>query len=89
MGRGDLGLRTELGRGDLGLRTELGRGDLSLRDRLGLGDLSLRDRLGTGQLSLDQLRAELLNRQFYADLGLRAEDQYNYWNDPLRTSVSR
>ena len=37
--------------------------------------------------SLDQdwQRALLNNNQFMADLGLRAENQYNYWNDPLRT----
>jgi len=37
--------------------------------------------------SLDQdwQRALLNNNQFMADIGLRAENQYNYWNDPLRT----
>lgn len=85
----ELGLNRELGLGDLGLRRELGLGDLSLRKELGLGDLGLRKDLGFAGLDLDRLKAELMNRQFYADLGLRAEDQSNYWRDPLRTSATR
>ena len=79
----DLSLQGELGFGRLGLDTELGRGQLGL----GQGRLDLDAELGRGQLSLDQLRNAMLNQQFYADLGLRSEEQYNYWNDPLRTKV--
>lgn len=45
--------------------------ELDLRRELGLGQLGLDTELGRGQLELDRLRNELLNRQFYADLGLR------------------
>ena len=66
---GELDLSRELGLGRLGLDTELGRGNLDL----GIGRLGLDTELGRGQLSLDQLRNELLNRQFYADLNLRQQ----------------
>lgn len=81
----------ELGISDrsLGLERELGLGDLGLRRELGMGDLGLRRDLGFAGLDMDRLKAELLNRQFYADLGLRAEDQSNYWNDPLRKTATR
>jgi hypothetical protein len=78
-----LSLQGELGFGRLGLDAELGRGGLSL----GQGRLGLDTELGRGNLSLDQLRAAMQNNQFYADLGLRAEEQSNYWDDPLRKRV--
>ena len=59
--------------GELDLSRTLGLGRLGLDSELGRGDLALRGELGRGQLSLDQLRNELLNRQFYADLNLRQQ----------------
>lgn len=70
---GELDLSRTLGLGRLGLDSELGRGRLGLDSELGRGDLALRGELGRGQLSLDQLRNELANRQFYADLNLRQQ----------------
>lgn len=62
---------------------------------LGFGRLGLDTELGRGALSNELQRALMQNQQFYsglgsqqdqflADLGLRAENQFNYWRDPLR-----
>jgi hypothetical protein len=60
-----------------GLQRELAILDQSIREQ----GLALQGR----GLDQDLERALMANNQFYADLGLRAENQYNYWNDPLRT----
>lgn len=64
------GLQRELASMDNSIKQyQLGQGDrdIDLRRELGVGQLSL---AGRG-LDLDALRTELMNRQFYADLGLR------------------
>ncbi len=61
-----------------------------LQRELAIIDASMQQQgLGLQGRSLDQdwQRALLSNNQFMADLGLKAENQYNYWNDPLRTGV--
>ena len=67
-----------------GLQRELAIIDQSIKER-GL-DLQGRGLDIQGRaVDNDLERALMGNNQFYADLGLRAENQYNYWNDPLRT----
>lgn len=60
---------------------------VGLQRELAILDQAIRERgLALQSQSLDQdwQRALLQNNQFMADLGLRAENQYNFWNDPLR-----
>lgn len=59
-----------------------------LQRELAILDQAIKERgiaLQGQALDQDWQRALLANNQFMADLGLRAENQYNYWNDPLRT----
>ncbi len=63
---------------------------VALQRELAILDQAIRERgldLQGRSLDLDWERALLQNNQFNNDLALRAENQYNYWNDPLRTRV--
>lgn len=76
LGKGRLGLDTELGRGNL----KLGQGRLSLDDKLGTGNLALGNRnasinemLGKGQLALGNLNAQNNYNLGLGNLGLNRD----------------
>lgn len=67
------------------LQQQLGLIDQAIRQQ-GLGmqgqGLDSSWQLGLRGQDVDIMRAIMNNKQFLADLGLRAEQQYNMWNDP-------
>jgi hypothetical protein len=78
------------------LQRELGLLDNSIRmqslassDALGNRGLDIQSLLGNRNADTDLLRAMMQNQQFYSDLGLRGENQFNYWNDPMRGSATK